>query len=111
MHGARAGFVIWAACALVFAVLGIRCFYAKSAVGFWANAKGVEVSDVRGYNRAVGKLFIGFAVYFVLIGLPLLTGNAALLMVVTLIGTVAGSIGMMVIYAVGISRKYGVRQK
>lgn len=34
-------------------------FFAKSAkpFGFWANAEVAEIKDVKGYNRALGKLW------------------------------------------------------
>ena len=111
MHGNIAGFAVWAVCSLIFVGIGIRCFYAKTAVGFWAGIREPEVSDVRGYNRAVGRLWIGFGIYFILTGIPLLVGKIALIVTVTLLGSIIGCIGLMMIYTIGISRKYGVRQK
>lgn len=111
MHGNELGFVIWVICSLLFVGIGIRCFFAKTAVGFWAGIREPEVSDVSGYNRAVGYLWIGFGIYFILTGIPLLLGGIGLIITVTMLGSIIGCIGLMMIYTIGITRKYGVRQK
>lgn len=53
-----AAFIIWAIVGCAFIGLGISAFFSKKAVGFWANAKPFPVEDIKGYNGAVGKLFI-----------------------------------------------------
>lgn len=111
MHGNTLGYIIWAGCALLFAGMGIYCFFAKKPARFWANTNGVEVEDMKGYNRAMGILWIGFGAYFALIGLPLLFGNLILTILVSMLGTVAGTIGLMAVYTAVISKKYNVRQK
>ena len=70
-----AAFIIWAIVGCAFIGLGISAFFSKKAVGFWANAKPFPVEDIKGYNGAVGKLFILYGVGFIALGLPLLRGR------------------------------------
>ena len=86
--------------------IGVYAFFAKKEIGFWANAKPVAVNDVRGYNRAVGKLFIVGGAGFVLLGFPLLNGQNKAGILLSMLGVVFGSLAMMIIYTVGIENKY-----
>ncbi len=106
MNGGIAGFIIWALCGLLFAGFGIYALFLKKPMGFWAGAEVFEVTDVKKYNRAVAKLFFAYGAVFMLLGLPLLTDNAALMLVVSMPGVMAETIAMMVIYTVVIERKY-----
>lgn len=106
MDGKTLGFLIWCLSGVVFLLIGIYAFFAKKAVGFWANAKVFEVNDVKGYNRAVGKLFISFALIFIILGLPLLAGQNSAWIILSIFGVVAEMIGMMVIYTLVIEKKY-----
>lgn len=47
MSGNIIGFIIWCIMGVLFIGLGIFAFTAKKAVGFWANAKMFEVTDVK----------------------------------------------------------------
>ena len=73
MTEAGIGFIIWALAGAAFIGLGIYCIFSKksAAFGFWANAKMFEVEDVRGYNRALGKLWCAYGIGFILLGIPL----------------------------------------
>ena len=53
--------------ALVFAVVGIYDLCAKKQINFWMEFRE-PVRDVQSYNRAVGKLNLGFAAVLELIG-------------------------------------------
>lgn len=57
-------------CAVMFSIMGIRAFLAKKPVNFWAGTKvkPEEVSDVRGYNRANGKMWLIFSIPFWIAG-------------------------------------------
>ena len=101
-------FVIWAFIGIAFIGMGIYCLNSKKAkpFGFWANAEVVPVDDVKGYNRAMGRLWCVYGVLFILIGLPLLDGQNSGLMIITMLGTMFISIGAMVTYVVGIEGKY-----
>lgn len=103
-------FLIWAAMGLLFVILGVRAFFAKKPQHFWANVKMAEVTDVKKYNRAVGKLFIAFGAVFALIGLPLLMENEAWV-ILSVLGTVLSMIVMMVIYSTVIETKYKKENK
>lgn len=83
-------------------------FFAKSAkpFGFWANAEVAEIKDVKGYNRALGKLWCVFGVLLILIGIPILLGENSAGVIITILGTMLLSIGAMVVYTVVIEPKY-----
>lgn len=55
--------------------LGISTFFSKKAISFWANIKTFPVNDIRGYNRATGKLFITYGFIFIVLGALLLSGQ------------------------------------
>ena len=101
-------FIFWSIIGLLFIVLGIYAFFSKKAqpMGFWANAKMFEVTDVRKYNAAMGKLFIGFGMIFIILGLPLLLGQNSALIILSAFGVMAEVIIMMAIYTIVIEKKY-----
>ena len=103
-------FIIWAIMGVLFIVMGIYDINSKKAkpFGFWANAEVGSIDDVKGYNRALGKLWCVYGVLFTLIGLPLLSldeKNAGMI-ILPLLGTMLISIGAMAVYTVGIEAKY-----
>lgn len=73
MDGNTIGFIIWVIVGLLLVGIGISGFFSKKAVGFWANVKVEQITDVRKYNYAVGKLFIAYGVIFILLGTPMLS--------------------------------------
>ena len=103
-----AAFIGWAIMGLFFVIWGIYMFFAKSAkpFGFWANAEVAEMKDVKGYNRALGKLWCVFGVLLILLGLPFLFGQNSVGLIFTIPGTMIISIGAMIVYVVGIEPKY-----
>lgn len=103
-------FIVWAVLGVLFVLLGIYYMNSKKAkpFGFWANAEVGSIDDVKGYNRALGKLWCVYGVLFTLIGLPLLSldeKNAGMI-ILPLLGTMLISIGAMAVYSVGIEAKY-----
>lgn len=104
-------FLIWAVVGAAFIVLGIYDFVSKKQMpfGFWANAEVFPVKDVKGYNRALGKLFIVFGVLFVLLGLPILAGQDSPWIVVSILGVLAEAIGTMAVYVTVIEKKYRMK--
>ena len=100
------GFIIWALCGLMFIGFGISAFSAKEAVGFWANAKVPPIEDVTAYNNAVGKLWCVMGVIFIILGLPLLSGQNSPLILISVIGVLLEIITVMIIYTIGIEGKY-----
>ena len=105
-------FIIWAIMGALFVVMGIYCIKSKKAkaFGFWANAEVIPVEDVKGYNRALGKLWCVYGILFTIIGLPLLSGENSGMMIITMLGTMFITIGAMVAYVVGIESKYRKRR-
>lgn len=78
-------------------------------MGFWANQRTFAVNDVRRYNRAVGKCWCVYALAFILFGLPLLNGQNAALVIISILGVVFASVVLMAVYWLVITPKY--RQK
>lgn len=101
-------FVMWAVLGIAFIFLGIYDMLSKKEVafGFWANAKMWPVTDVKRYNRALGRLFILFGAVFILLGIPLLPGMSAGLIIIPIVGTMFEAIAAMVVYTVLIEKKY-----
>ena len=94
------GFLLWSACTLLFLGFAVYARRSQQAVGFWANVKAPEVSDVKEYNRAVSNLWLIGAFVFELLGLPLLLAhqNSPLFMI-SILGTVMLVLGMMIRYS------------
>lgn len=100
------GFIIWTILGIVFIALGIFCFASQKAVGFWANIKMYEVNNVKGYNHAVGKLWISYGVILIILGLPLLSGQNSPFILLSVVGVMIETIILMVIYTLFITPKY-----
>ena len=109
MTEAGIGFIIWALAGAAFIGWGIYCIFSKksAAFGFWANAKMFEVEDVRGYNRALGKLWCAYGIGFILLGIPLVNyeQNSPVILL-SVIGVMAETIAVMVVYITKIEKKY-----
>lgn len=105
-------FILWVCVSLIFIVIGIYDLRAKEVVGFWANAKKppVKEEDLKAYNRAVGVLWIVYAIVLMLLGLPLLAGDNSPLIVITLLGAIAEVVALMAVYVLVIEKKYCKKQ-
>lgn len=99
-------FIIWAAVGVIILGIGIFSFFSKKPVGFWANAEMFDVEDYQKYNYAVGKLFCVFGIVFIVLGVPLLGGQNSSLVIISVLGVMVETILLMVIYTLGIERKY-----
>ncbi len=100
------GFILWCVAGCLFVFMGIAAFYSKKPVGFWNVCRMGQVTDVKKYNRAVGKLWCVAGVCFIGLGTPLLAGQNSPIILVSLAGSLVWAIGVMVIYELGIMRKY-----
>lgn len=100
------GFIIWAFVGCIIMGIGIHCFFAKEAVGFWANVKMFQVTDVRKYNFATGKLFLVYGAVFILLGLPLLGGQNSPYIILSILGVMLESIVLAAVYSLVIQKKY-----
>ena len=102
------GFLAYAAMGFLFIGWGIYGFSPKkkAVFGFWANGEVFPTDDVRGYNRAVGKLWIVFGMILIVLGLPLLQGQNAPGILISVLGLMAESIGAMVVHELVIAPKF-----
>lgn len=81
-------------------------FFAKKPLGFWANAKVFEVTDIKKYNRAVGKLFCTFGIVFAILGIPLISGQNSPWILLSVLGIMIETIVAMAVYSLVIEKKY-----
>ena len=100
------GYLIWAAAGLLVAGIGVRAFFAQKPVGFFANAEPPQVTDVKRYNRATGWLMIVMGLVICLLGLPLLIPGGEWWMLLCIPVLMVSVIAAMVVYTLGIERKY-----
>ena len=105
-HGIYA-FSAFALIGVFFLVMGIRCLHSDKPSGFWANAEQFEVTDVRAYNKAMSKLWFVAAVLYTALGLPLLTpANILLVILVSMVGCMIVSIGLMIFFTTAIEPRF-----
>ena len=84
----------------------IKDLFAEKPAGFWANAETIKVSDIKGYNRAIGLLFISYGVIFILLGIPLLGGQNNAFILLSAVGVMFETIVIMAVYTLVIVKKY-----
>jgi hypothetical protein len=101
-------FLIWLLAGAAFVALGIYDFCSKKerAFGFFSNAKVNSMRDVRGYNRALGKLWIVFGLVFTLLGFPLLSGQNSPYAMISVVGAAFETVAAMAFYIIKIEGKY-----
>ena len=101
------GFLVYLACAMVFYALAGNALISKLPVGFWAHEKErPKVNDIKGYNRAVAKVFAFYGTVLVLAGLPMLLKMSEVwLILISILGVVFSTM-IMLICAVQIDGKY-----
>ena len=101
-------FIIWVLVSLIFVVIGVYDLRADEVVGFWnvGNKPKVAPEHVKAYNRAVGILWILFAIVYMLLGLPLLADDDSPLLVITLLGSILSIVVLMAVYVLVIEKKY-----
>jgi len=100
-------FAAFALIGLFFLIMGIRCRHSDKPSGFWANAEQFEVTDVHAYNMAMSKMWFVAAVLYTALGLPLLTpANILLVILISVVGTMIVSIGLMIFFTTAIEPKY-----
>lgn len=106
MTGNMIGFVIWSILGGLFVCLGIYSFFSQKRMRFWANAEMFEVTDIKRYNTAMGKLFCVFGIILFLLGLPLLSGQNSAWILLSVAGVMVESITAMAVYTTVIEKKY-----
>ena len=101
------GFSAFALIGFFFLIIGIRCRHSDKPSGFWANAEQFEVTDVHAYNKAMSKLWFVAALLYTALGLPLLTpANILLVILISVVGTMIVSIGIMIFFTTVIEPKH-----
>ncbi|MBR3684601.1 MAG: hypothetical protein IKL78_07000 [Lachnospiraceae bacterium] len=103
-----AAFIIWTVMGAMFIIMGIVDIFSKKqkAFGFWANAQTLPIENIKGYNRALGILWIVYGIILILLGLPLLQGDNSPGVIITILGTMFEAIAAMAVYVVVIEKKY-----
>ncbi len=66
----------------------------------------VEYKIDKGYNRAMGNLFIVYGVIFIMLGLPLLSEQNSFYILFSVLGVIGETIAIMAIYSLYITKKY-----
>lgn len=100
-------FAAFALIGLFFLIIGIRCRHSDKPSGFWANAEQFEVTDVHAYNMAMSKMWFVAAVLYTALGLPLLTpANILLVILISVVGTMIVSIGLMIFFTTAIEPRF-----
>ena len=107
MSGRVFAYIIWMLIALVIIALWLISFFTKKnkALDFY-NTGSFPVNDVRGYNKAQGVLFIGYGSIFAVLGLPLLAGQNHPYVIFSILGVMAETIALMIIFLLVIDKKY-----
>lgn len=88
------------------AALGIFSFVSKKPIGFWANAEMFQVTDIKNYNAAMGKLYCTMGIMFILLEVPLLSGHNSAWILVSAGGVMIEVIVAMIVYITVIEKKY-----
>lgn len=101
------GFIIYAVCCALFYVLALYAFVSSKPVGLWSRGRRQpKVKNVRGYNRAVAKLFLAYGTLLLLSGIPtILEINPIAAMMISTTGISAASI-MLFLAGIKIESKY-----
>lgn len=104
-------FILWTLCCCLLLGIGIYSFHAKEPIGFFANAKPFPVTDVKGYNRACGKLWIGYSLICLAAGIPLLFPQKVVLILSSVGVMVVATIALILVYVKVIEKKYRSEEK
>lgn len=102
------GYIIFLLVCALFVVIGIVSWNSKAPVGFFSNVKAPDdsdISDIKGYNHAVARIWFVFAGGLALLGLPLLAGQNSPLIIITVIGSLWLCIALIVVY-MRVEKKY-----
>ena len=93
------GLIIWSSVTLLIIGIGIWSWNAKKPAGFYAGVEPPKVKDVQKYNHAVAILWFVYAILFELLGFPFLVEKQnSPMFVLTILGVVAITIGLLVVY-------------
>ena len=99
-------FIIFVMVSLIFVGIGISAFFSKKPMGFFSNAEMFEVTDVKGYNRAVGILWCVYGIVMIILGIPLLAGQNSPHALINMVGVMLETIALVVVYVLVIEKRY-----
>lgn len=100
--------VVWCS-ALFIVITGLCDYHSKKPVGIYTNVKAPElekITDLKAYNRAVGKLGFVYGGAFIIIGLISIFVNVITALIIILINAFLGVIIMIMVYEMIIDKKY-----
>lgn len=101
-------FIICCLIGIGFIGLGIYSCFSKreTSFGFWANTAPLSVTDVKAYNKALGKLWCIYGIIFIILCLPLFAGQNSPYALISILGICFETIAVMVVYVLKIEKKY-----
>ena len=102
-------FLIWCVVGCFMFALGLYSFFAKNPTGFWASEEVFQVTNIKRYNWSMAEVFCAVGIVFILLGLPLLFGQDTVWILFSIVGVMVEVIASMVIYTLGIEKKYKAR--
>lgn len=99
--------MIYAACCALFYVLGLYALLSKKPMGMRSSERRrSKVKDVRGYNRAIAKLFFVYGTVLLVCGVPtILEISPIAAMMISTLGISCASI-LLFVFAVKIEKTY-----
>ena len=93
------GLITWLSVAVLIIAIGVWSWNSKKTVGFYTGVEPPKVKDVKKYNHAVAVLWFVYGILFALLGFPFLFEEQnSPGFVLTILGTVAITIGLLVAY-------------
>ncbi len=101
--------VVWWIMAAIFFVGAILAYRSKKPVSIYSNIKAPDIekiTDLKAYNKAVGKLIAGYALLQAVTGILLLGSNKKTMELLTVFSTFFGAVLTMILYEAVIAEKY-----
>lgn len=101
------GFVVYAVSCALFYLLAVYALISKQPIGLRTRGRRrSRVNDVRGYNRAVAKLFFAYGTALLLCGLPTIVDiDPMAALIISTLG-ISASVVALFIAGVKIESKY-----
>lgn len=97
---------------IMYIIVGIYAWKLSKPMHFWAGlrVKEKDIVDIKAYNRANGLMWITYALVYILCAILVLLGHMLWGLVVLIVGSSLGLIGLMYTY-VRIYEKYRVKSQ
>ncbi|WP_322173826.1 hypothetical protein [Acutalibacter caecimuris] len=104
-------FVVFWICGAIFLGIGIYAWRLRDRpMNFWSGREvpRESITDLPGYNRAMGRLWGGYGVIYFITGLAAFWQPVAAVVLMCLLGT-AGAAALVLIYKKVIEKRYRVK--